>query len=82
MRKLLHRGVAAGAIGMLTFALISPAEAKTCSERLSVCQKFCIRSEAGSLSCMAACRGYLQSCLETGCWESRYVEKECGFTRR
>ena len=67
---------------MLALAFVLPAEAKTCSERLSVCRKFCIRSEAGSPACMSACGGYLQTCLASGCWESKYVEKECGFTRK
>ncbi len=67
---------------MIAFALIGPAEAKTCSERLKVCQKFCVRSEGGSPACMSVCSGYLQSCLVSGCWESKYVDKACGFTRQ
>ena len=47
-----------------------------------VCQKFCARSEGGSPACMSVCSGYLQTCLESGCWESKYVDKECGFTRQ
>jgi hypothetical protein len=43
---------------------------------------FCVKSESGSPACVAACSGYLQSCLASGCWESKYVDKECGFTRR
>jgi hypothetical protein len=31
---------------------------------------------------MAVCSGYLQTCLSSGCWESKYVDKECGFTRQ
>lgn len=30
----------------------------------------------------AALGGYLQTCLRSGCWESKYVDKECGFTRQ
>ena len=82
MRRVMRAIAAAGAAGVVALALIAPAEAKTCTERLSVCQKFCVRSESGSPACMAACSGYLQSCLASGCWESKYVDKECGFTRR
>ena len=82
MRRLLHRSVAAGAVGLLALALASPAAAKTCSERLKVCQRFCVRSEGGSPVCMSVCAGYLQTCLASGCWESKYVEKECGLTRQ
>ncbi|MGA8444578.1 MAG: hypothetical protein WB766_05215 [Roseiarcus sp.] len=82
MRKLLHWSVGAGAIGVIALLAIGPAEAKTCSDRLRVCQKFCVRSEGGSPACMAVCGGYLQTCLNSGCWESKYVDKECGFTRQ
>ena len=82
MRRLLRLSVAAGAIGVVGLGLMGPAAAKTCTERLSVCQKFCIRSESGKPACMAACSGYLQTCLASGCWESKYVDKECGFTRQ
>jgi hypothetical protein len=82
MRRLLQSSVAAGAVGVVALALIGPAEANTCSDRLRVCQKFCVRSEGGSRGCMAVCGQYLQACLSTGCWESKYVDKECGFTRQ
>jgi hypothetical protein len=82
VRGLLHWSVAAGAIGVLALSLMGPAEAKTCSDRLKVCQRFCERSESGSPACMSVCSGYQQSCLDSGCWESRYVDKECGFTRQ
>jgi hypothetical protein len=82
VQKLLHWSVAAGAIGVIALLAIGPAEAKTCSDRLRVCQKFCVRSEGGSPACMAVCGGYLQTCLNSGCWESKYVDKECGFTRQ
>lgn len=82
MRKLLHGFIVAGAAGMIALALPAQAEAKTCSDRLKVCQKFCARSEGGSPACMSVCGGYLQTCLSTGCWESKYVDKECGFTQQ
>jgi hypothetical protein len=72
----------AGSIGVVTLSLAWSAEAKTCSDRLKVCQKFCARSEGGSPACIAVCGGYLQVCLKSGCWESKYVDKECGFTRQ
>ena len=40
MRRLLHGIAAAGVAGMAALALTAPAEAKTCTERLSVCQTF------------------------------------------
>ena len=48
MRRLLHGIAAAGVAGMAALALTAPAEAKTCSERLKVCQRFCVKSECGS----------------------------------
>lgn len=79
MRKSLGQIVAASVLGLLA---LTPAAAKTCSERPKVCQGFCVKSEGGSPACMSVCSGYLQSCLLTGCWESKYVDKQCGFTRR
>ena len=82
MRRLLHGIAAAGVAGMAALALTAPADAKTCSERLKVCHRFCIKSESGSPGCVAKCGEYLQTCLASGCWESKYVDKECGLTRQ
>ncbi len=82
MRRLLHGIAVAGMAGMAALALIAPADAKTCSERLKVCHRFCIKSESGSPGCVAKCGEYLQTCLASGCWESKYVDKECGLTRQ
>jgi hypothetical protein len=82
VRSLFRSSIAAGALGVVALSLMGPAEAKTCSERLKVCQKFCVRSEGGSPACMSVCGGYLQACLSSGCWESKYVDKDCGFTRQ
>ena len=60
MRRLLHGIAAAGVAGMAALALTAPAEAKTCSERLKVCHRFCIKSESGSPGCVAKCGEYLQ----------------------
>jgi hypothetical protein len=82
MRRLLRLSVAAGAIGVVALGLIGPAEAKTCSDRLKVCHRFCDRSQSGSPACHAKCGEIFQTCLASGCWESKYVDKECGFTRQ
>ena len=82
MRRLLRLSVAAGAIGVVALGLIGPAEAKTCSDRLRVCQKFCSKSEGGRPACLAKCGEILRTCLASGCWESKYVDKECGFTQQ
>ena len=82
MRRLLHWSVAAGAIGAVALAFVGPAHAKSCSERIEVCKRFCAKSEGASPGCLAACAGYREQCLASGCWESKYVAKECGFTRQ
>jgi hypothetical protein len=71
------RGLGAAAALILAFA--APAEAKSCSERLKTCQGFCAKSEGGSPGCLAKCGEYRQACLASGCWESKYVSKECGL---
>jgi hypothetical protein len=66
----------------LVLALSAPAEAKSCSERLKTCQGFCAKTEGGSPRCLAKCGEYRQACLASGCWESKYVSKECGFAKQ
>ena len=82
MQRLLQWSVAAGAIGVVAFFAVGPAEAKSCSERFGVCKRFCAKTESDSPACLAACAGYREQCLASGCWESKYVAKECGFTRQ
>jgi hypothetical protein len=66
----------------MVLALSAPADAKSCSERLKTCQGFCAKTEGGSPGCLAKCGEYRQTCLASGCWESKYVSKECGFARQ
>jgi hypothetical protein len=82
MATLFRLSIMAAALVAIALSAAGPAEAKTCSDRVRVCQKFCARSERGSPGCMSTCGGYLQTCLRSGCWESKYVEKDCGFTRQ
>ena len=63
-------------------AFAAPAVAKTCTERLSVCEGYCAKSEAGSPGCMRTCAHYQHACLSSGCWESKIVARQCGFERR
>ena len=82
MRKLSLMGAGLCAALALILALSAPAEAKSCSERILTCQGFCAKTEGGSPGCLAKCREYRQACLASGCWESKYVSKECGFARQ
>jgi hypothetical protein len=66
----------------LVLALTAPADAKSCSERLKTCQRFCVKAESGSPGCLAKCGEYRQACLASGCWESKYVAKECGLVQQ
>ena len=82
MRRLLRASVAASVIGAISLALIGPAEAKSCSERMLVCRGYCAKTLNDSPACLAKCGEYRQECLSSGCWESRVVAKECGFNRQ
>jgi hypothetical protein len=82
LRKLSLWGAGLCAAGALVLALVGPAEAKSCSGRLRTCQGFCAKSESGSPGCLAKCGEYRQACLASGCWESKYVSKECGFAKQ
>jgi|HubBroStandDraft_2_1064218.scaffolds.fasta_scaffold156219_2 hypothetical protein len=82
MRKLSLWGAGLCAAAALVLALAAPADAKSCSERLKTCQGFCAKTEGGSPGCLAKCGEYRQACLASGCWESKYVSRECGFAKQ
>jgi hypothetical protein len=82
LRKFLLWGARLSCAAAVMLTLVAPAEAKSCSERLKTCQGFCAKTENGSPGCLAKCGEYRQSCLASGCWESKYVSKECGFARQ
>jgi hypothetical protein len=78
VRRFLLWGAGLSCAAAVMFTLASPADARSCSERLKICAK----TEGGSPGCLAKCGEYRQSCLASGCWESKYVSKECGFARQ
>jgi hypothetical protein len=82
MRKLSLMWAGLGAAAALVLALTAPADAKSCSERLKTCQGFCAKTESGSPGRLRKCGEYRQACLASGCWESKYVSKECGFAKQ
>jgi hypothetical protein len=82
LRKLSLMCAELGAVAALVLALGAPADAKSCTERLKTCQGFCANTEGGSPGCLAKCGEYRQACLASGCWESKYVSKECGFAKQ
>ena len=82
MRRLSLICAGLGAAAALILALSTPADAKSCSERIKTGQGFCAKSAGGSHGCLAKCGEYRQACLASGCWESKYVSRECGFARQ
>jgi hypothetical protein len=82
LRKLSLVYAELGAVAALVLALGAPADAKSCTERLKTCQGFCAKTEGRSPGCLAKCGEYRQACLASGCWESKYVSKECGFAKQ
>ncbi len=82
MRDAHFSGMAVAAIAAPRVALGGSVQAKTCSERLQVCDGYCVKSMAGSPACRAKCRQFHQECTASGCWESRVVAKQCGFVRQ
>jgi len=69
MRKLSLMCAGLGAAAALVLALTAPADAKSWTE-------------GGSPGCLAKCGEYRQACLASGCWESKYVSRECGFAKQ
>jgi hypothetical protein len=68
-------------IGLFGAILPSAASAGSCSDRKKVCFGYCQKSRGGMPKCLAVCEGYLRECLSSGCWESKIVAKQCGFSR-
>ena len=82
MRILPFSSAVVAAIVALILALGGSVQAKTCSERLQVCDGYCIKSMGDSPGCHARCRQFHRECMGSGCWESRVVAKQCGFARQ
>jgi hypothetical protein len=82
LRTLSYICAGLGAVAALVVNLSGPADAKSCTERLKTCQGFCVKTESGSPGRLAKCGEYRQACLGSGCWESKYVSKECGFAKQ
>jgi hypothetical protein len=69
------RVVEVGAL-LLLLALSGIAQAKTCSDRLQVCNGYCVKSMGDNPRCHAKCRQLDQECMSSGCWESKIVAKQ------
>ncbi len=82
MQRLRWWIMAVGATGALLIVLSGSAAAMTCSERLQVCHGYCVKSMGDTPGCHAKCRQLSQECMASGCWESKVVAKQCGFTRQ
>jgi hypothetical protein len=82
MRRGIGTYLATAAVLAAAVMFAPPAYADTCTERQQVCFAFCQRTEDNSAPCRAVCRGYLDECVSTGCWESRVSAKRCGFERK
>jgi hypothetical protein len=61
------------------FVSASPGFAKSCSDRKQVCFGYCDKANRGP-KCKSVCEGYMNTCMATGCWESKIVSKQCDFT--
>ena len=70
------------AAGALTLVICGPASAITCSERLQVCHRYCIKSMADKPACHDKCQEIQGQCLSTGCWESKITARQCGIVRQ
>ena len=82
MRKRGRWCVAAGAAAALQLVIFGPASAITCSERLQVCHRYCIKSMADKPACHDKCQEIQGQCLSTGCWESKITARQCGIVRQ
>jgi hypothetical protein len=60
---------------------IAPAFAITCSDRKQVCLAYCEKHN-NAPKCRGVCEGLLNTCMSTGCWESKITAKSCGIARQ
>jgi predicted transcriptional regulator len=67
-------------IVVMTVADITTSWAKSCSDRRQVCFGYCEKSNKNLAGCKAVCESYMNTCMSTGCWESKIVAKQCGFS--
>jgi hypothetical protein len=82
MRALFCKAVVVAVSIVALHALTGAAQAKSCSDRLTTCQRYCEKSMPGSHGCLGKCDDYLQACRASGCWESKIAARECGLTRQ
>ena len=66
---------------VITFAT-TPALATTCSERRQVCLAYCEKNHHNVPKCVGVCDALLNTCISTGCWESKITAKRCGISRQ
>jgi hypothetical protein len=80
MRHLLGASLLVGFL--LSAAATPPALAMTCTERQQTCFAFCEKNRHNSPQCRGVCAGLLDTCMSTGCWESRITAKRCGISKQ
>jgi len=76
-----------GVLGVLAATILNisattPSHAITCSDRQQVCFRYCEKNYANVPRCRAACGHLLNTCMSTGCWESKVTARQCGITKR
>ena len=60
----------------------TPAFAITCTDRQQVCFAYCEKNYNNAPPCRATCGQLLNTCMSTGCWESKITAKQCGISRQ
>ena len=75
-------GVSSLAAIVLAALAATPAHAITCTDRQKVCFAYCEKNYHNAPRCRAACDGLLQTCMSTGCWESKVTARQCGITKQ
>ncbi len=67
---------------LIALTAIMPVLAETCSDRKEVCYAYCDKSSPNVPKCREVCGSILNTCMATGCWESRITAKRCGFAKQ
>jgi hypothetical protein len=67
---------------ILSIFAAAPSYAMTCTDRQKVCFAYCEKNYANAPRCRAVCEQLLNTCMSTGCWESKVTARQCGITKQ
>jgi hypothetical protein len=75
-------GLSLFVVPLVSALTVTSAFAITCSDRKQVCLAYCEKHYKSSPKCRDVCGELLNTCMATGCWESKITAKRCGISKQ